>query len=759
MRSSTNEKALNSLTSSNNQGNSVNTNINNILANGNCNNPFIAAMAAAAAAAVSGLPLPPGVLNNLNPFLNNSTLRNSKSFLDTKLLNDQTVDKADLQTNSNVNCSIEDKKFIDQNFNMNCGFDNSSLTSSSQDSLLNTSLLNFSAFNSSVFPVSSQLASALVAAAALHSKYPLSMLPPSRSPKAVAAGFPNVSLNSTTTSSLEIMTPTITTTKSNTSNSTTLCKNNSCSSPNSLINMNLWSDRQIQMSQDNKNNQTEINHNHLLLNEQTAAFSSIDASLFGVNTWLPNTLHSLPSTEQENVDSNFVHFNNSSVQRLSTNSVKSKHFNLDQPYHKSHHHISGTLTSTPSSLSSLSIATVLPGTPTTNTLVHHPHHQPTKKKHEHRRPDFVKARKSTTKMDVTKGMDTISQEIKKRVLCTTCKKSFCDKGALKIHYSAVHLKEMHKCTIKGCSMWFSSRRSRNRHSANPNPRLHMTHSSKKLPENATIVDDGSGRVIGRRNPLPNSVLNPPLLPIITTANTTNDTSSTVYSGWTREFSDDIQFKVASTKSSLGDYVNWPQSSTDSISQASNDGHLQADTISTEPHLPISRYRQPSQQKQHFNSWKYSKTEANSDIEVSNNDHWNESRCISSTDGSVDDRLLRNHKLDYISSSNSQFEEENSDNEDDGEEEEEEGVLLPDGSSSYADENDDFLATNNLEHNLEITNDTEPEDNGTDSLERSKRKVNESNEILLNEQFHIKKHSNYKSSTSDFSAAVLAQSPC
>ncbi|KAF8570615.1 hypothetical protein P879_01325 [Paragonimus westermani] len=101
---------------------------------------------------------------------------------------------------------------------------------------------------------------------------------------------------------------------------------------------------------------------------------------------------------------------------------------------------------------------------------------------------------------------------KKRVLCTTCKKSFCDKGALKIHYSAVHLKEMHKCTIKGCSMWFSSRRSRNRHSANPNPRLHMTHASKKLPDNATIVDDGSGKIVVRRNPLPNSVLNPPLLP-------------------------------------------------------------------------------------------------------------------------------------------------------------------------------------------------------------------------------------------------------
>uniref|UniRef100_A0A183SNL7 C2H2-type domain-containing protein n=1 Tax=Schistocephalus solidus TaxID=70667 RepID=A0A183SNL7_SCHSO len=100
---------------------------------------------------------------------------------------------------------------------------------------------------------------------------------------------------------------------------------------------------------------------------------------------------------------------------------------------------------------------------------------------------------------------------KKRVLCTTCKKSFCDKGALKIHYSAVHLREMHKCTIKGCNMWFSSRRSRNRHSANPNPRLHMAHAGKKLPDNATIVDDGSGYTIVRRNPMPNVVLNPPVL--------------------------------------------------------------------------------------------------------------------------------------------------------------------------------------------------------------------------------------------------------
>uniref|UniRef100_A0A1I7WQ96 C2H2-type domain-containing protein n=1 Tax=Heterorhabditis bacteriophora TaxID=37862 RepID=A0A1I7WQ96_HETBA len=64
-------------------------------------------------------------------------------------------------------------------------------------------------------------------------------------------------------------------------------------------------------------------------------------------------------------------------------------------------------------------------------------------------------------------------KLKKRVMCERCNKSFCDKGALKIHTSAVHLKEMHMCTIPGCGKEFSSRRSRNRHSANTNPKLHM----------------------------------------------------------------------------------------------------------------------------------------------------------------------------------------------------------------------------------------------------------------------------------------------
>ena len=69
-------------------------------------------------------------------------------------------------------------------------------------------------------------------------------------------------------------------------------------------------------------------------------------------------------------------------------------------------------------------------------------------------------------------------KMKKRVTCEVCQKSFCDKGALKIHTSAVHLKEMHKCTVPGCEKEFSSRRSRNRHSSNANPKLHMQEGSQ-----------------------------------------------------------------------------------------------------------------------------------------------------------------------------------------------------------------------------------------------------------------------------------------
>lgn len=64
---------------------------------------------------------------------------------------------------------------------------------------------------------------------------------------------------------------------------------------------------------------------------------------------------------------------------------------------------------------------------------------------------------------------------KSRVSCSSCEKTFYDRGTLKIHYNAVHLKIKHRCTVQGCDMLFSSLRSRNRHSANPNPRLHHTH--------------------------------------------------------------------------------------------------------------------------------------------------------------------------------------------------------------------------------------------------------------------------------------------
>ncbi|CAL1279995.1 unnamed protein product [Larinioides sclopetarius] len=78
------------------------------------------------------------------------------------------------------------------------------------------------------------------------------------------------------------------------------------------------------------------------------------------------------------------------------------------------------------------------------------------------------------------GLTTNPSTGKKRVQCHVCLKTFCDKGALKIHFSAVHLREMHKCTVDGCNMMFSSRRSRNRHSANPNPKLHTPNLRRKL---------------------------------------------------------------------------------------------------------------------------------------------------------------------------------------------------------------------------------------------------------------------------------------
>lgn len=54
------------------------------------------------------------------------------------------------------------------------------------------------------------------------------------------------------------------------------------------------------------------------------------------------------------------------------------------------------------------------------------------------------------------------------ILCNICHKTYSNKGTLRVHYKTVHLREMHKCKVPGCSMVFSSVRSRNRHSQNPN---------------------------------------------------------------------------------------------------------------------------------------------------------------------------------------------------------------------------------------------------------------------------------------------------
>lgn len=63
------------------------------------------------------------------------------------------------------------------------------------------------------------------------------------------------------------------------------------------------------------------------------------------------------------------------------------------------------------------------------------------------------------------------------ILCNICHKMYSNKGTLRVHYKTVHLREMHKCKIPGCNMVFSSVRSRNRHSQNPNLHKNMPFST------------------------------------------------------------------------------------------------------------------------------------------------------------------------------------------------------------------------------------------------------------------------------------------
>lgn len=117
-------------------------------------------------------------------------------------------------------------------------------------------------------------------------------------------------------------------------------------------------------------------------------------------------------------------------------------------------------------------------------------------------PDNLNGSQSSNKRrrpDLSQQGILISPNGKKRVQCHVCMKTFCDKGALKIHFSAVHLREMHKCTVHGCNMVFSSRRSRNRHSANPNPKLHMARPhpvSHRYQNTGPIISDDQPSMAG-----------------------------------------------------------------------------------------------------------------------------------------------------------------------------------------------------------------------------------------------------------------------
>ncbi|XP_028833262.1 zinc finger protein basonuclin-2 isoform X2 [Denticeps clupeoides] len=129
---------------------------------------------------------------------------------------------------------------------------------------------------------------------------------------------------------------------------------------------------------------------------------------------------------------------------------------------------------------------VLPSPQPSTINDHHAHHQ------------FVKTEQSksithqsfSSKMHRMRRMGATSR--KGRVCCNSCGKTFYDKGTLKIHYNAVHLKIKHRCTIEGCNMVFSSLRSRNRHSANPNPRLHMPMLRNNRDKDLIRSNSGSG---------------------------------------------------------------------------------------------------------------------------------------------------------------------------------------------------------------------------------------------------------------------------
>lgn len=63
------------------------------------------------------------------------------------------------------------------------------------------------------------------------------------------------------------------------------------------------------------------------------------------------------------------------------------------------------------------------------------------------------------------------------ITCHVCQKVYSNKGTFRAHYKTVHLRLLHKCKIPGCDTSFSSVRSRNRHSQNPNLHRNLAVSS------------------------------------------------------------------------------------------------------------------------------------------------------------------------------------------------------------------------------------------------------------------------------------------
>lgn len=63
------------------------------------------------------------------------------------------------------------------------------------------------------------------------------------------------------------------------------------------------------------------------------------------------------------------------------------------------------------------------------------------------------------------------------ITCHVCQKIYSNKGTFRAHYKTVHLRLLHKCKVPGCDTSFSSVRSRNRHSQNPNLHRNLAVSS------------------------------------------------------------------------------------------------------------------------------------------------------------------------------------------------------------------------------------------------------------------------------------------